>query len=101
MKTRVAAAWLLALATTPGAAAPGGELARRVSELTRATPWMPVATIPVRFQTVHPQGMVKIGDTFFVSAVAKARVAGHVFKIDATGTRRSIYTSRRRADRVC
>ena len=27
------------------------------------------ATIPVGFNTFHPQGMVKIGDTFYVSSV--------------------------------
>jgi len=81
--TRVAV--LVGLASALNVAAPTGELVRRVSAITRTTPWMPVATIPVRFQTFHPQGMVKIGDTFFVSSVDKARVAGHLFKIDDSG----------------
>ena len=62
-----------------------------------------MATAPVGFPTFHPQGMVKIGDTYFVSSVevrkATTRYAtpvdgfdrdtgegvGHLFKIDASG----------------
>jgi hypothetical protein len=84
MIVRAAAVVSLALAAW-GTAGQPGELVRRVSQITRATPWMPVATIPIRFQTFHPQGMVKIGDTFFVSSVDKTRVGGHLFKIDAGG----------------
>ena len=72
--------------------------------LTRDTVWTPVRSMPIRFKTYHPQGMVKIGDSFFVSSVevtestkrlpapvdGKDRDAGagvgHVFKIDAAGT---------------
>ena len=83
MTTRTAA---LALALSAvSAAAPPMELARRVSEITRATPWMRVSAIPIRFETFHPQGMVKIGETFFVSSVDKAGVTGHLFKIDSAG----------------
>src|SRR3954451_17867132 len=38
-------------------------------KLTRATQWRPVAAILLSFPTYHPQGMVKIGDDFFVSSV--------------------------------
>jgi hypothetical protein len=41
--------------------------------------------VPVKFPTFHPQGMVKIGDTFYVSSVDKDKGAGHLFKIDAGG----------------
>jgi hypothetical protein len=62
-----------------------------------------VATIPINFKTHHPQGMVKIGDTFFVSSVEitvptkrfpepkdgydrdTGQGTGHLFKIDAKG----------------
>jgi hypothetical protein len=44
-------------------------LAARVERLTRDSAWKTVATIPVAFQTHHPQGMVKVGDTLFVSSV--------------------------------
>lgn len=33
------------------------------------TIWTPVATIPMDFQTYHTQGLLKIGDVFYVSAV--------------------------------
>ena len=78
-------------------------VAERVQKLTRAVRWRPVATIPINFKTHHPQGMVKIGDTFFVSSVEitvptqrfpepkdgydrdTGQGAGHLFKIDAKG----------------
>lgn len=41
----------------------------RVKQLTRASQWRPVATIPVKFNSQHPQGLVKIGDTFYVTSV--------------------------------
>jgi uncharacterized protein DUF6454 len=78
-------------------------VAERVQKLTRAVRWRPVATIPINFKTHHPQGMVKIGDTLFVSSVEitvpttrfpepkdgydrdTGQGAGHLFKIDAKG----------------
>ncbi len=78
-------------------------LATRVMSLTRQSTWTLVSSIPVRFTTHHPQGMVKIGDSFFVSSVevtvptkrlpapvdGKDRDAGagigHLFKIDRAG----------------
>lgn len=39
----------------------------RVKQLTRAAQWRPVASIPVNFNTQHPQGMVKIGDNIFAT----------------------------------
>ena len=82
----------------------GDEVAERVMTLTRASSWQRTAAIPVRFKTHHPQGMVKIGETFFVSSV-EIRVrprpiipplpggydrdpgegVGHLFKIDKDG----------------
>jgi Family of unknown function (DUF6454) len=78
-------------------------VADRVTKLGRDAPWKPVASIAVGFPTHHPQGMVKIGDTFFVSSV-EVKVptvrfpkpvdgydrdagvgTGHLFKIDRTG----------------
>ena len=78
-------------------------VAERVAKLTRDSSWKPVASVPIAFRTHHPQGMVKIGDTLFVSSVevkvAPKRLAqpagdydrdtgegvGHLFKIDMTG----------------
>jgi Family of unknown function (DUF6454) len=66
-------------------------LGDRAMTLTRESAWTLVTTIPIKFQTHHPQGMVKIGDTFYVSAVEVIRReagegVGHLFKIDASGT---------------
>jgi hypothetical protein len=78
-------------------------VADRVRQLTRASRWVPVASVPIRFRTFHPQGMVKIGDVFYVSSV-EVRVptkrfpepvngydrdagagVGHLFKFDREG----------------
>jgi len=78
-------------------------VAERVQKLTRAVRWQPVAEIQVAFKTHHPQGMVKLGDTFFVSSVEitvptkrfpevrdgydrdTGEGVGHLFKLDAKG----------------
>jgi hypothetical protein len=75
----------------------------RVKQLARANQWRQVATIPVNFNTQHPQGMVKIGDTFYVTSVEiktptkrypqlqdgydrdTGEGVGHLFKFDAKG----------------
>jgi Family of unknown function (DUF6454) len=80
-------------------------LAERVTKLTRDSFWKPVSSVPMKFTTYHPQGMVKIGDTLFVSSVEiqvrtrrlpettgrydrdTGRGVGHVFKIDMAGNR--------------
>jgi Family of unknown function (DUF6454) len=77
--------------------------ADRVRSLTRDTTWTLVESTPIKFVTHHPQGMVKIGDTLFVSSVEiKVRTkryprpvggydrdvgegVGHLFKIDRQG----------------
>jgi Family of unknown function (DUF6454) len=87
---------LIALTVVAGSgqtAAPGGSrsvVADRVTALTRNSVWKLVASIPVRFRTFHPQGMVRIGETFFVSSVeVRDREAGkgigHLYKIDGDG----------------
>jgi hypothetical protein len=78
-------------------------LAERVTKLSRGTQWKPVSAVPVNFLTHHPQGMVKIGDTLFVSSVEIQQPTkrfpqpvdgydrdtgagvGHLFKIDMKG----------------
>jgi hypothetical protein len=78
-------------------------VADRVTSLTRDSLWKRTAAIPIAFTTHHPQGMVKIGDTFFVSSVEiKVRTnrlrqpvdgydrdtgegVGHLFKLDMAG----------------
>ena len=78
-------------------------VAERVMKLTRGAVWKPVTSIPVGFPTHHPQGMVKIGDTFYVTSVEikvpttrfpkpidgydrdPGQGIGHLFKIDRAG----------------
>ena len=81
----------------------GATISERVKKLTRGTQWQRVAAIPVNFNTFHPQGMVKIGDTLFVSSVDiqtpttrypqlqdgydrdTGSGVGHLFKLDMKG----------------
>ncbi len=58
--------------------------------LTRGSPWTLAASVPIAFRTFHPQGMVKIGETLFVSSVEvidrdAGQGVGHLFKIDMAG----------------
>ena len=102
----VCAAAVLAACSTvshPPTADRNSVLGDRVKQLTRAAQWRPVAAVPINFNTHHPQGMVKIGDTFYVTAVEirtpTKRFAqlqdgydrdtgegqGHLFKFDGKG----------------
>lgn len=62
----------------------GTEVVRRIGALTRASAWTRAASIPLAFPAHHPQGLVKVGDTFHMTAVDRAGL-GHLFKIDASG----------------
>jgi hypothetical protein len=80
-------------------------IAERVVGLTRDSSWRRVASVPIAFRTYHPQGMVKIGDTLFVSSVEvtvptrrlsqpagrydrdAGEGVGHLFKLDVKGNR--------------
>jgi hypothetical protein len=69
---------------------PPSVVAERVGTLTRESSWRLVRTIPIRFPTFHPQGMVKIGETWFVSSVEvhdrpAGKGIGHLFKMDSGG----------------
>ena len=61
-----------------------GQVAERLTALARNSHWTEAGAIPVGFDAFHPQGIVKIGDAFFVSSVDKDAKAGHLFKIDAS-----------------
>jgi Family of unknown function (DUF6454) len=98
--TIIAAASLIAPFAARAADAALGE---RVLKLTRGTKWNEVAALKIGFRTHHPQGMVKIGDEFFVSSVEILKATtrypeprdgydrdtgegkGHLFKIGAKG----------------
>ena len=97
----VLAGLLAALVASAAPAAPS--LATRLLSVDRATVWTPAAAIPVKFTTFHPQGMVRVGSDFFVSAVEVRRAparhpkpqgghdrdpgagVGHLFRISADG----------------
>jgi len=92
-----------ALSTPSLAVGPDVAVSQRVKTLTRATPWTAAGTVPIAFETHHPQGMVKVGDAWFVSSVEivtptkrfpapvggydrdTGEGRGHLFKIDAEG----------------
>jgi len=81
----------------------GSTVAARVLKLTRDSSWKLTAAVPIAFRTHHPQGLVKIGDTLFVSSVEVAvptrrlppdaggydrdagEGVGHLFKLDMKG----------------
>lgn len=62
---------LIAAIVTSAACSPvfAADLGDRVSQLTRSAKWKPSGEVAIGFPTYHPQGMVKIGDDFFVSSV--------------------------------
>jgi hypothetical protein len=83
--------------------AQGRLISERFKQLTRASQWQLVASLPVNFNTHHPQGLVKIGEVFYVSSVEVTQPTkrfaqpqdgfdrdagagvGHLFKCDSKG----------------
>lgn len=96
-------AGLAVLALTVPALAADTALNGLIPKLTRGTQWNQVAAVAIQFPTFHPQGMLKIGDAFFVSSVDIRKPTtrypslqdgydrdtgegvGHLFKFDANG----------------
>jgi Family of unknown function (DUF6454) len=100
----VLAVFVTQIAVSPAAGAPQDDpVAAALTQVTRATQWQHVATIDLQFDAEHPQGMVKLGDRFFISSVeileptqpcpvpcdgydrTPGRGVGHLFVVDATG----------------
>jgi hypothetical protein len=103
---RAAGLVLVALTLVEASAAqrpPERGLAAKIQQLTRSSQWTLEREVPLAFRTHHPQGLVKIGDTFFVSSV-EIRVptrrsatrddgfdrdagegTGHLFKLTSAG----------------
>ena len=48
-----------------------GTIVKYFSELTKSTSWKRVDEVKLNFRTHHTQGLVKVGDYFYVSAVEK------------------------------
>jgi hypothetical protein len=73
----------------------GSPLSQRLKSLTRNTTWNLITEIKVGFKTFHCQGMVRIGDDFWVSSVEvedpvdgvfdRSKGKGHLFKISSAG----------------
>ena len=102
-RTVTTGATVLAAAALAIAADDRAIVAERVGRLTRDTQWQLVQSLPIEFRTFHPQGMVKIRETFFVSSVEvrtptrrlspsqqgrdrdAGEGSGHLFQIDKMG----------------
>ncbi len=56
-----------------------------VTSLTRSTTWELVDELPLRFDAFHPQGMARVGSTWWVSTVDIDRRRGLVLAIDSDG----------------
>ena len=83
--------------------AQGRLVSERFKQLTRASEWRLITSLPINFNTHHPQGMVKIGEIFYVSSVEVTQPTkrfaapqngfdrdpgagiGHLFKFDNKG----------------
>jgi len=65
------------------------DVATLVAQLTRTSAWTPVAAIRVDGPVFHPQGMVKIGDDFFVSSVEVTVSTQRFNKTDEAGLDRT------------
>ena len=103
MRKALCALLLLTVAGAAQPADPRALAADRMSRLTRDSQWKLVESVPIKFMTHHPQGMVKIGETLYVSSVEIIERAirfpqpvggydrdtgkgnGHLFKIDLKG----------------
>ena len=103
MQTRAALLCAAAVAAGVLQAPARGDLGDAVARLTRTSSWQLVRRIPLAFRTYHPQGMVKIGDTFYVSSVEvtvptrrfpapqggfdrdQGEGVGHLFKVSGEG----------------
>lgn len=68
----------------PGSDLDGPETVRRIAALTRASVWKRAAAVRLRFTAHHPQGLVKIGNTFHMTAVDRTGL-GYLFKFEGSG----------------
>ncbi len=70
------------------------QLIEKVKKLTPNTVWTQISSVQLKFPTYHPQGMVKVGDYYFMSSVeviqkpingGTGEGKGHLFKFDGNG----------------
>src|SRR5688500_16682750 len=94
---------LFALAWLQAAPTGTSQAADRTTRLTRASSWTMVDSFPLAFKTHHPQGLVRIGEAFYLSSVEittrtkpyaqpvsgydrdTGEGTGHLFKFDTSG----------------
>lgn len=84
---------LLVVSTTaqvPAQSQSSTDLIQKFRSLRDTSTWTQVAAIPLRFPVHHPQGMVRVGQDFFMSSVevhdrAAGKGVGHLFRFDANG----------------
>jgi hypothetical protein len=62
----------------------GAETVRRIAGLSRSSVWKRVGAVRLGFAAFHPQGMVKIGNTFHMTSVDRTGL-GYLFKFDGSG----------------
>jgi Family of unknown function (DUF6454) len=90
-RTIVAVAAAASAAAVPAPADDARSIvAERVTMLSRDSKWKPAGSVRMQFRTWHPQGLVKIGRTLFLSSVEvrsddRRSGVGHLFKIDMAG----------------
>ena len=56
-----------------------------IASMTRATAWTLVDELPLGFDTHHPQGMARIGSTWWISTVDVDAHLGFVLAVDSAG----------------
>jgi hypothetical protein len=64
----------------------GTAVAETIASMTRATTWQLVDELPVRFDLHHPQGMARIGATWWISTVDVEARRGLVMAVDGAGS---------------
>ena len=105
VKSLLVAAFALVAVGVPALAQidQGAVVSERVKKLTRAVPWKLAESVPINFNTFHPQGMVRIADVIYLSSVDirtptkrypqlqdgydrdTGEGVGHLFKLDMKG----------------
>ena len=53
----------------PPPAAEGGQIAAAFAKLSRDTSWQLIRKVPLKFNAYHPEGIVRLGDRYVLSAV--------------------------------
>ncbi len=63
----------------------GAAVAGTVGAFTRTTPWELIGELHLRFDAYHPQGMARVGSTWWISTVDKEGRRGFVLGADGDG----------------